>query len=301
MAENSAAQGVIVSEDAFAKINLALHVTGQRPDGYHLLEMLVTFARCGDRLEFSPAVTDAFHISGRFGALLQGDGGINLVLKARDALRSAVLDAGGRAPAVRIHLRKELPIASGIGGGSADAAATLRGLMRLWGMALPAETIDAIAISLGADVPMCLASRPLMARGIGDRIETVGEMPAFAMVLANPLKGVSTPEVFGRLASKTNKALVLTPEASWLDALGTIRNDLEPPARALLPEIATISDMLTDEGALFVRMSGSGATCFGIFDSTANAEAAAAALHDKRPDWYFEATETLAGDDHGRR
>jgi 4-diphosphocytidyl-2-C-methyl-D-erythritol kinase len=300
MAENSAAQGVIVSEDAFAKINLALHVTGQRSDGYHLLEMLVTFARCGDRLTFSAAAADEFHLSGRFGDLLQGDNGTNLVLKARDALRAAVLAAGGNAPPARIALRKDLPIASGIGGGSADAAATLRGLMRLWGATLPAERIKAIAIGLGADVPMCLASRPLLARGIGEQIEAVDAMPAFAMVLANPLLGVSTPEVFRRLATKNNAALVVAPTASWLDALADMRNDLEPPARALMPEIAEISDMLTGEGALFVRMSGSGATCFGIFDSMAKAEAAASALHGRRPNWYFEATETWAGDDHGR-
>jgi 4-diphosphocytidyl-2-C-methyl-D-erythritol kinase len=301
MAETGAAQGVIISEDAFAKINLALHVTGQRGDGYHLLEMLVTFAKCGDRLEFSAAPTDEFHISGRFGDLLQGDGGTNLVLKARDQLRSAVVATGDDAPPVRIALQKELPIASGIGGGSADAAATLRGLMRLWGASLPSETIDAIAINLGADVPMCLASRPLIARGIGEQIEYVDDLPAFAMVLANPLKGVSTPEVFRRLASKSNGTLVVTAATPWLGALDTMRNDLEPPALALLPEIAAISDMLRNEGALLVRMSGSGATCFGIFESSMDAEAAARALHDRRPDWYFEATETWTGDDHGRR
>ncbi|MBO9193244.1 4-(cytidine 5'-diphospho)-2-C-methyl-D-erythritol kinase [Rhizobium sp. 16-449-1b] len=295
------ADGVAISEDAFAKINLALHVTGQRDDGYHLLEMLVTFTRSGDRLDFAPADADEFHISGRFGDALTGDGGTNLVLKARDALRIAVLDVGGTAPPVSIHLRKDLPIASGIGGGSADAAAALRGLMRLWGIPLPAATIDAIAIKLGADVPMCLTSRPLIARGIGERIETVRDLPAFPMVLANPLKGVSTPEVFRRLATKTNGELVVAPGRSWLDALRGMRNDLEPPARALLPEIAEISDMLSDQGALFVRMSGSGATCFGIFANMDEAKAAARALHGKRPDWYFEATETLAGDDDDRR
>ncbi|MFK0331364.1 4-(cytidine 5'-diphospho)-2-C-methyl-D-erythritol kinase [Rhizobium sp. NPDC090275] len=295
------ADGVAISEEAFAKINLALHVTGQRDDGYHLLEMLVTFTRSGDRLAFAPADADEFHISGRFGDALTGDGGTNLVLTARDALRLAVIDAGGTAPPVSIHLRKDLPIASGIGGGSADAAAALRGLMRLWGTPLPATTIDAIAIKLGADVPMCLTSRPLIARGIGERIETVRDLPVFPMVLANPLKGVSTPEVFRRLATKTNGALVVAPGLPWLDTLRAMRNDLEPPARALLPEIAEIADMLSDQGALFVRMSGSGATCFGIFANTDDAEAAARALHGKRPNWYFEATETLAGDDDDRR
>jgi 4-diphosphocytidyl-2-C-methyl-D-erythritol kinase len=148
---------------------------------------------------------------------------------------------------------------------------------------------------------MCLESRPLIARGIGERIETVRDLPAFPMVLANPLKGVSTPEVFRKLATKTNGALVVAPGLSWLDALRGMRNDLEPPARALLPEIGEISDMLSDQRALFVRMSGSGATCFGIFANMDEAKVAARVLHGKRPDWYFEATETLAGDDDDRR
>jgi 4-diphosphocytidyl-2-C-methyl-D-erythritol kinase len=290
----------IIREDAFAKINLALHVTGQRSDGYHLLEMLVTFARCGDRLDLAPAPSDEFVMSGRFCDTLKKDGGTNLVLKARDALRAAVFRTGGTAGPVRIHLQKNLPVASGIGGGSADAAAALRGLMRLWRTSLPEETLDEIAIELGADVPMCLTSRPLVARGIGERIEEVGDMPAFAMVLANPLKGVSTPEVFRRLATKTNAPLETGIGPSWLDGLKGMRNDLEPPARALLPEIGEISAMLEAHGAAFVRMSGSGATCFGIFETPAAAERAARALHIERPDWYFEATETLAGDGHGR-
>ncbi|KRB49905.1 4-diphosphocytidyl-2C-methyl-D-erythritol kinase [Rhizobium sp. Root708] len=287
-----------IREDAFAKINLALHVTGQRSDGYHLLEMLVTFARHGDTLDFALSDTDTFSVSGRFGDSLQEDSGTNLVLKARDALRTAIRQAGGDTPAVRIHLQKNLPIASGIGGGSADAAATLRGLMRLWQASLPRQTIDAVALSLGADVPMCVHSRPLIARGIGEDIERVQDMPAFAMVLANPLRGVSTPEVFRKLDNKRNPPLPAEHPRSWLDALGDMRNDLEPPARALLPEIAAVSSMLTAEGAMFVRMSGSGATCFGIFATAADAEKAAARLQDARPDWYFQATETLAGGTH---
>ncbi|QIO53105.1 4-(cytidine 5'-diphospho)-2-C-methyl-D-erythritol kinase [Rhizobium leguminosarum] len=285
-----------VSEKARAKINLALHVTGQRPDGYHLLDMLVTFADHGDRLDFMRSPADAFTLSGRFGEVLAGDGGTNLVLKARDLLRGAI---GPLAFPVSIHLEKNLPVASGIGGGSADAAATLRGLMRLWGTTLSAETLAALALKLGADVPMCLESRPLIARGIGEEIEPVPDLPGFAMVLANPLKGVSTREVFRRLATKNNPALSLTPSrpqaTDWLAAIAAARNDLEPPARDLVPEIAGIAAMLQARGALLTRMSGSGATCFGIFASMTAAEDAAAALHDKRPDWYFQATETVSG------
>ncbi|NKJ91519.1 4-(cytidine 5'-diphospho)-2-C-methyl-D-erythritol kinase [Rhizobium leguminosarum bv. viciae] len=285
-----------ISEEARAKINLALHVTGQRPDGYHLLDMLVTFADHGDRLDFMRSPTDEFALSGRFGETLAGDGGTNLVLKARDLLREAI---GPLAFPVRIHLEKNLPVASGIGGGSADAAATLRGLMRLWGTSLPEEALAALALKLGADVPMCLASRPLIARGIGEKIEPVPELPVLAMVLANPLKGVSTPEVFRQLATKNNPALSLSPSrpqaADWLAAIAAARNDLEPPAREMVPEIAAISAMLQANGALLTRMSGSGATCFGIFATMAAAEDAAAALHDERPDWYFQATETVSG------
>ncbi|MBB3592303.1 4-diphosphocytidyl-2-C-methyl-D-erythritol kinase [Rhizobium sp. BK529] len=280
-----------VTENACAKINLALHVTGQRPDGYHLLEMLVTFARHGDRLGFALADTDDFTLSGQFADVLADDPGTNLVLKARDLLR----EAAGVAPPVRIHLEKNLPVASGIGGGSADAAATLRGLMRLWDVALPAETVSLLALKLGADVPMCLRSAPLIARGIGEELESADALPSFAMVLANPLKGISTPEVFRRLAIKNNPPLVLTRTLHWMEAIRATRNDLEPPARELVPEIAEISDMLTAEGAYFTRMSGSGATCFGIFETPVAALRAAERLHAARPDWYFQATETFAG------
>ncbi|WP_431321544.1 4-(cytidine 5'-diphospho)-2-C-methyl-D-erythritol kinase [Rhizobium sp. YTU87027] len=286
---------LIVIEEAPAKINLALHVTGQKSDGYHLLDMLVTFTRHGDQLEFTPADKDEFVMSGRFAEALGVSSDNNLVLKTRDALREAIAREGGSAPAIRIHLQKNLPIASGIGGGSADAAATLRGLMRLWNASLPRATIEAIALRLGADVPMCLASRPLIARGVGEQITPVDDMPGFAMVLANPLRGVSTPEIFRGLTNKTNPPLDMTPRSTWLEMLGSMRNDLEPVARGLLPEIAEISAMLKKQGASFVRMSGSGATCYGIFDALTAAEDAATALHSERPDWYFEATETIAG------
>ncbi|MBB3353429.1 4-(cytidine 5'-diphospho)-2-C-methyl-D-erythritol kinase [Rhizobium lentis] len=292
MPEQGLADAFGVTEEARAKINLALHVTGQRPDGYHLLDMLVTFADCGDRLGFLPAQADAFTLSGRFGETLAGDGDTNLVIRARDLLREAV---GALAFPVHIHLQKNLPVASGIGGGSADAAATLRGLMRLWGLRLPVETLAALALKLGADVPMCLESRPLIARGIGEEIEAVPDLPAFAMVLANPLKGVSTPEVFRRLTAKNNSPLTLAHTEGWLAAIGAARNDLEPPAREAVPEIAAISAMLQAEGALLARMSGSGATCFGIFADMAAARHATAALHEAQPDWYFQATETVSG------
>lgn len=291
------------TEEAPAKINLALHVTGRRADGYHLLDMLVSFARHGDRLGLRAGEHDEFSLSGRFAPLLSADAeaGNNLVLKARDLLRQAARRAGFDAPPVHIHLEKNLPIASGIGGGSADAAAALRGLARLWGLKLPEETLKAIALKLGADVPMCLASRPLVARGIGEAIDLLPAFPSFAMVLGNPLVGVSTPEVFRLLSRKDNSPLLFPSRmpqgaAEWIETIKSLRNDLEPPARAICGEISVLSGLIVSQHAIITRMSGSGATCFGIFENAARAEAAAVSLHRQRPDWYFQATETIAGE-----
>ncbi|MBA4799327.1 MAG: 4-(cytidine 5'-diphospho)-2-C-methyl-D-erythritol kinase [Rhizobiales bacterium] len=286
-----------IVETAPAKINLALHVTGRRDDGYHLLDSLVTFAEDGDELVFETAESDSFRVVGRFGTeLSQGD---NLVLKARDLLRAA-LDAQGQPYGqVAITLDKSLPIASGIGGGSADAAATLRGLLRLWKAELPARTLREIAIQLGADVPMCLASTPLRARGIGEAIEKAA-MPSVPLVLLNPLKPVSTPEIFRSLTRRDNAPIgemTAAPNVSeWMKLLSVLRNDLQPPAEALVPEIAEACDLLRQSLAGFVRMSGSGATCFGLYETEAAAMKAALALSAYRPNWYVLLTRTVQGE-----
>ncbi|MFJ1307716.1 4-(cytidine 5'-diphospho)-2-C-methyl-D-erythritol kinase [Agrobacterium sp. P15N1-A] len=281
-------------EAAPAKINLALHVTGQRADGYHLLETLVTFTEAGDTIRIRDADADSFSISGPFGDLLRaGDGGDNLVTRAKDLLRDALASTGQPAPPVAIHLEKNLPVASGIGGGSADAAATLRGLLRHWRAGIAPDTLASMALTLGADVPMCLESRSLIARGIGEDIEPVTDLPELSMVLANPLKAVSTPEIFRRLQNKTNPPLPASATIGWMDFLAQSRNDLQPPAQALLPEIGEIIGLLSQEGAALVRMSGSGATCFGIFHSLEAARKAETSLRKKRPGWYFQATRTI--------
>ncbi|MGY5778783.1 4-(cytidine 5'-diphospho)-2-C-methyl-D-erythritol kinase [Rhizobium sp. LEGMi135b] len=292
-----------LTEEAPAKINLALHVTGRRSDGYHLLDMLVSFARHGDRLGFRAGEQDEFSLSGRFGPLLSADAeaGDNLVLKARDLLRQAANSAGFDAPAAHIHLEKNLPIASGIGGGSADAAATLRGLMRLWHLKLPEDTLKTITLKLGADVPMCLASQPLVARGIGEAIDLLPSFPSFPMVLGNPLVGVSTADVFRRLSRKDNPPLLFPSQmpqgpGEWIDTIRTLRNDLEPPARSICGEIAILSSLIESKSPIMTRMSGSGATCFGIFADIEQATEAAASLHRQKPDWYFQVTETIAGE-----
>ena len=281
-------------EAAPAKINLALHVTGQRADGYHLLETLVTFTEAGDTIRIRNADADSFSISGPFGDLLRaGDGGDNLVTRAKDLLRDALASTGQPAPPVAIHLEKNLPVASGIGGGSADAAATLRGLLRHWRAAIAPDTLAPMALTLGADVPMCLESRSLIARGIGEDIEPLTDLPELSMVLANPMKAVSTPEIFRRLQNKANPRLPTPATIGWMDFLAQSRNDLQPPAQALLPEIAEITGLLSEEGAALVRMSGSGATCFGIFHSFDAAKNAETSLRKKRPGWYFHATRTI--------
>jgi 4-diphosphocytidyl-2-C-methyl-D-erythritol kinase len=286
-----------IVETAPAKINLALHVTGRRDDGYHLLDSLVTFAEDGDELIFEASDTDRFRVIGRFGGELSSDD--NLVLKARDLLRAALAGAGQPSSPVSITLDKSLPIASGIGGGSADAAATLRGLLRLWNADLPAETIQRIALQLGADVPMCLASRPLRARGIGEAIEQAS-MPSVPLVLVNPLKPVSTPEIFRSLTRRDNPPIGEISGASdisrWMNSLVGLRNDLQPPAEMLVPEIAEACDLLGQSLAGFVRMSGSGATCFGLYETEAAAMKAALALSAYRPNWYVLLTRTVPGE-----
>ncbi|NVP56277.1 4-(cytidine 5'-diphospho)-2-C-methyl-D-erythritol kinase [Mycoplana rhizolycopersici] len=302
MCEREGIAGFALTEPAPAKINLALHVTGQREDGYHLLDMLVTFTAFGDRIAVSPAQADHFTLSGRFAAALKDDCKDNLVIKARDRLRDALRQRGAAAPPVHLHLEKNLPIASGIGGGSADAAAALRALLNLWGGAhsdheLAGRELEVLALGLGADVPMCLAARPLIARGIGEAIELRTDLPAFPMVLVNPLIGVSTPETFRLLAQKNNPKLKVpkagTGRPCWLAAMQGMRNDLEAPAIGLAPAIASVKEVLAGSGARLVRMSGSGATCFGIYDTMAAAQHAAGTLAKMQPDWFVVATTSL--------
>ncbi|PST26300.1 4-(cytidine 5'-diphospho)-2-C-methyl-D-erythritol kinase [Mesorhizobium plurifarium] len=291
--------GFALTFAAPAKINLALHVVGQRADGHHLLESLVTFAGCGDRIGLSAADADRFTVSGRFAKglpLSAGDSTGNLVLRARDLLRRELATQGRTAGPVHLHLEKNLPLASGIGGGSADAAATLRALLSLWSASVEPAKLNSLALALGADVPMCLDGRPLLARGVGEKITPLPQLPSFAAVLVNPLVAVSTPVIFRSLVSKTNPPLVLPEDArspaEWLTAMAAMRNDLEPPARVQEPAVATVSTALEDAGAALVRMSGSGATCFGLFADEKSAALAAETISAGHPRWYVQATRT---------
>jgi 4-diphosphocytidyl-2-C-methyl-D-erythritol kinase len=280
-----------------AKINLALHVTGQRADGYHLLDSLVTFTEYGDELTIAAADADEFVIDGPFAAQLQGDeAGNNLAVKARDTVRA--LAAGRPCPPVSIQLTKNLPIASGLGGGSSDAAAALLGLNRLWGLLLTAEELRAAGLSLGADVPMCLAGKPLRAAGIGEEITLLGGFPALDLVLVNPGVGVSTAAIFKALMKKDNRPMSSKTNLSSFHAaceyLSAQHNDLQRPAIAIEPVIADCLAALADNGAMLTRMSGSGATCFGIFTNAANAARAARGIAAARPGWWTVAVKSIA-------
>lgn len=289
-----------LTEIAPAKINLALHVTGQREDGYHLIETVVTFSNAGDIVTVEAAPEDAFSMSGRFSQGLSREAGGsdgNLVLRARDALREALAEEGLSAPPVAIHLEKNLPVASGIGGGSADAAATLRALLRHWHAAPAAATLDRLALKLGADIPMCMVGKPLMASGVGENIALLPGMPTFHCIIANPLQPVSTPQVFQRLTEKNNPSMGALPAlscaADWLSWLGSLRNDLEPPARQVQSRVAELSGLLKDTGAALVRMSGSGASCFALYETEAQASDSLEKLTAARPQWFFMQTRTV--------
>lgn len=265
---------------ARAKINLCLHVTGQRGDGYHLLDSVVGFAEYGDVLTFAPAEHVSLSINGPFADGLSGADD-NLILKAARCFDRR----SGQGAA--IQLEKNLPVASGIGGGSADAAAALLGLAELWKLPLPVPDKQ---LSLGADVPICVASKPLRMRGIGEQIEPLLLDQDHAMVLVNPNVSVSTPVVFKGLTEKNNAAVSGHPDTGWIKWLKKQRNDLEAPAIAHTPLIADVLDALSRTKPALCRMSGSGATCFGLYDSPKAAQDAAAELSSHNPDWWVQTT-----------
>jgi 4-diphosphocytidyl-2-C-methyl-D-erythritol kinase len=264
-----------------AKINLCLHVTGQRKDGYHLLDSLVAFASdVGDRVRVMPADAISLEVTGPMAEGVPADE-TNLVVKA-----AKLFDLP-----VAITLEKHLPVAAGIGGGSSDAAATLFAMADLIGT----KTLPEGATELGADVRVCLARQAARMGGIGEGVTPVEGFPELYAVLANPGVEVSTPEVFAALENKQNLAMpkrIPRWRAAWsaVDWIAKQRNDLEAPARKLAPVIGAVLDALaTLPGARFSRMSGSGATCFALFEDRAEADMAAEALSKAQPDWWVTA------------
>lgn len=265
---------------ARAKVNLWLNVVGRRGDGFHLLDTLVAFTDLADGIEVAPASDLSLEIVGPGATALDGeDVSANLVLKAARLLAGRA----GVAPRAALRLTKRIPVAAGLGGGSADAAATLRALVDLWRVAMPEEELFDLAASLGADVPMCLAGRPAVATGIGERLAPAPPLPDCAILLVNPGVALPTPAVFRARSGDFSASFPIG--AGWPD-LGSFAadvarrgNDLTEAAVSLCPEVAQVLDRLRrSAGVVHVAMSGSGATCFGLYASIDAAQRAASHL-----------------------
>jgi 4-diphosphocytidyl-2-C-methyl-D-erythritol kinase len=274
-----------VIEIARAKINLALHVLGRRQDGYHELDSLVAFTLLGDRLSFEPAERTSLAITGPFASELSA-GPDNLVLRAAAYFAQRFPTEGVHA---HITLEKHLPVASGLGGGSADAAATLRGLARLSGVVLPSREDAILARTLGADVPVCLISQSSRMTGIGEIIRPLAGYDGQPILLVNPASPVATARVFETLALQPgDKAFAGIVDAS---NLSETRNDLTIAACQLNPAIRDVlSEIAGVDGVRIARMSGSGATCFGLFDRADEAERASREIAARHPNWWCAAT-----------
>jgi 4-diphosphocytidyl-2-C-methyl-D-erythritol kinase len=277
------------AEEAPAKVNLTLRIVGRRPDGYHDIESLVVFASVGDALTLAVGPRLALTVRGPT-AGSSGEVADNLVLKAARALAERV--EGLRSG--RFVLSKRLPVAAGLGGGSADAAAALRLLARKNRLALADPRLHEAARATGADVPVCVDPRPRLMSGIGDVLSAPLELPRLASVLVNPRVAVPTKDVFGRLgAPRVVRAASVSEDrppadrAGLLSYLSTRPNDLEAPAMALQPVVADVLAALRRlKGCRLARMSGSGATSFALFDSAKAAAAAARTLRARHPTWW---------------
>ena len=285
-------------ESARAKVNLTLRVVGRRVDGYHDLESVVAFADCADQLSLHPGAELSLKTTGPL-ADACGEVGDNLVLKAARLLSE-------RVPGLKVGtftLHKVLPVAAGIGGGSADAAAALRLLARANDLAINDARITEVAKLTGADVPVCVPSQPCVMTGVGESLMPL-YLPKLPCVLVNPRVAVATKDVFAALGLRSGELLVgfadviqamVWPEAGasledWVEAFATSSNDLETPALRIQPVIGeVISALNATDGAWLARMSGSGATCFAIYENTAEAGRAAEKIRRDRPQWWVHA------------
>ncbi len=269
----------MIVELAPAKINLALHVRRRRDDSYHDLETLFAFLTDGDTIHLAPAEVSRFAVTGPFAAALTGEGD-NLVLRAVAAFAGVF----GAQPPLDIVLDKHLPVASGIGGGSADAAATLRALARLNDVSPVDPKLFALAEQLGADVPACLLGKSAVGMGKGEQLEELEGVGGMPVLLVNPGVAVSTGPVFRGWDGVDRGAIT---EGSLIDRALAGRNDLEAPARAIAPVIGEVTTLLSAQlGVVLARMSGSGATCFALFDGAPARAAAAAIIRARQPGWW---------------
>ncbi|NVJ99403.1 MAG: 4-(cytidine 5'-diphospho)-2-C-methyl-D-erythritol kinase [Alphaproteobacteria bacterium] len=280
-----------VTVSAPAKVNLFLHITGRRKNGYHELESLFAFTKGGDRVTISTAPSYSFSLEGPFAEALReagGEGENNLVSKAVRLLAGRA----GLEAAVAVTLEKNLPVAAGIGGGSADAAATLIALDAFWKLKLSTAELEKIALELGADVPACLHKTPLMVRGIGEDLTPVKLGWKGGILLVNPMVPLPTPSVFGAYKDQGS------PFDGRIEDIGSLlagasslkkaHNALEAPAIAVCPAVREVLKCLAPlPDVQLVRMSGSGATCFALFDSAACAQKAGQRLKAQQPDWWM--------------
>lgn len=276
-----------------AKINLFLHVGDRRLDGYHDLLSLVVFADCGDTIAVAPRKGPVLEVTGPSAAGLDPSPS-NLVVRAETVLRQWAAANGHEAPRVSIRLDKHLPLASGIGGGSSDAAATLHALVEHWSLPIALEDLLVLGRSIGADVPVCLRGLPTLVAGDGDRLAPAPDLPGFALVLVNPRVEVPTAQVFGNLDVRTGtyphpfpaQMGSLRDFVAWLDRTS---NDLASPAKQIAPQVMHAEHALTGStGCLLARMSGSGATCFGIYPTIEAANTAAREIASAHPEWWVK-------------
>jgi 4-diphosphocytidyl-2-C-methyl-D-erythritol kinase len=274
---------------ARAKINLYLHVTGKRDDGYHLLDSLIVFAETGDLLSVEAADDLSLTIEGPFAEGLAAEAD-NLVLRAARAVAAEI----GITPRAQLRLTKNLPIASGIGGGSADAAGALRELCHLWKAEIAPDRLQQIALALGADVPVCLDGAPSFIGGIGEEIVPAGRLPAAWLLLVNPKVPTPTPQVFKARRGEFSKPARWTTPPATADELARYltaqRNDLTDAAISVAPVIEEVLAVIAGtEDCLLARLSGSGATCFGLYGTAAAATAAGQAIGRRQPHWWMAA------------
>lgn len=276
---------MILNSATHAKINLALHITGQRGDGYHFLESIVAFADIGDRLIVASDDALTLSITGPFSNGLEAEN--NLVMKVARALRRIV----GETPGARLTLEKHLPVASGVGGGSGDAAAALQLLNRLWHLRMSPGQLAEVALALGADIPVCLESQSCLMKGIGEEITPVS-LPNWGVVLVNSGEALDTASVFRAYDNQgldPNESLAVIPGKSgdWISFLKRNGNALEAAAISLQPHIQSILDTIAaTRSCLLSRMSGSGATCFGLYPDAIEAELAAESLKSEFPHFW---------------
>ncbi len=273
-----------------AKINLFLHITRRLGNGYHSIDSLVAFADIGDYIIIEHASSFLFNIEGKFAKDLQNDSDNNLVVKAAKSLAQIT----GNLPNVKITLKKNLPVSSGIGGGSSDAAAVIWGLQELWSLAHDADYVLPLMTRLGADVPVCQYCKPTLMRGIGDIISSAPPMPEIPILLINPMIPCSTSDVFLRYDITTIGNNMKLPKRfksvfDLVKFLNATNNDLLEPATKLIPEIDNVINSLNAQNkCLLSRMSGAGASCFGLFENIEDAKLSAKVIKEENPDWWVE-------------